>query len=392
MMTKVKIRKNIFISLGLLLITIATSAWIAVSKADFPKPTGPYQVGTFQVELTDKSRKTEDTPEGRKLIVQFYYPAKRQQEVSTSYTPHPALLEEDLKALYGIPKPLLRKITSARVPVAINASPLSTGQRFPLLIFSHGFNGSRFQNSFMLPELVSHGYIIASIEHTTASSGTIFADGSTSHTTHFDSLMFNEPYSIKEVVKWSLDQRFVLDQIEQLVASGKLSFGGLLNLEKVGVFGHSFGGATSAATLTEDERFLAGINMDGFYFGEAYKKGFEQPFMELIADNKPAEEMSEKELKEWKFTREQYQSFLFDEWSRRISSYAKNGFESYSFKYANHMSFSDFTLMMPFGFMTAPHRKEHHELANHLVLDFFNRYLKGMEAKAVSEELEQYIK
>lgn len=391
MMTKAKIRKNLFIT-GLLLIMIGTSAWVAVNKADFPKPTGPYQVGTFQVELLDKSRKTKDTPEGRKLIVQFYYPAQQQQKASTSYTPHPALLEEDLKVLYGIPKPLLRKITSAQVPVAINTRPLNTGQRFPLLIFSHGFNGSRFQNSFMLPELVSQGYIIASIEHTTASSGTIFADGSTGHTTHFDSLMFNEPYSIREVHKWSLDQRFVLNQIEQLVASGKLSFGGLLNLKKVGVFGHSFGGATSAATLTEDNRFLAGINMDGFYFGEAYKKGFEQPFMELRADNKPADEMSEKELKDWKFTREQYQNFLFDEWYRRISSYARNGFESYSLRYANHMSFSDFTLMMPFGFVTAPHREEHHQLANHLVLDFFDRHLKGMKANPIPTALKLYIK
>jgi len=36
-----------------------------------------------------------------------------------------------------------------------------------------------------------------------------------------------------------------------------------LNLTKVGIFGHSAGGATSAQTMYEDERFDAGIDMDG---------------------------------------------------------------------------------------------------------------------------------
>lgn len=85
-----------------------------------------------------------------------------------------------------------------------------------------------------------------------------------------------------------------------------------------------------------------------------------------------------------------YQDFLFDEWKRRIDSYARNGYESYTLRYANHMSFSDFSLMMPFGFITAPHREEHHRLTTHLVLDFFNRKFKGAGAAEAPEEYRIY--
>jgi hypothetical protein len=102
--------------------------------------------------------------------------------------------------------------------------------------------------------------------------------------------------------------------------------------------------------------------------------------------------MSEKDLEEWKFTREQYRSFVFDDWNHRLESYARNGYESYAIRYANHMSFSDFSLMMPLAFLTAPHREEHHELTTHLVLDFFNRHLKDTEPVDLPENLKDYIK
>lgn len=391
-MTKAKIKKNVWAILGLSVLGITTAALTTLSKAPFPSPNGSFSVGSFQIEMRDDSRKSDTSPDGRKLLVQVYYPAQDDAGGRMPYSPNPDQLEQDLQALYGVPRPLLRKITRATVPVVLNARPVTGDEPFPLLIFSHGYNGSRFQNSFLLPELASQGYIVASIEHTGSSAGTVFGDGSRGGITPFDSLMRNEPFSIREIERWSRDQRFVLNQMEQRSRSGELPFSRIMDLERVGVFGHSFGGATSAATLTADPRFKAGINMDGFYFGEAYRAGFEQPFLELRADNKSPEEMSEKELKEWKFTQEEYKEFLFEEWNRRIGSYARNGYESHTIRYSNHMSFSDFSLMMPFGFLTAPHRAEHHRVTVHLVRDFFDRKLKNAETTALPEQLNRYVK
>ena len=56
------------------------------------------------------------------------------------------------------------------------------------------------------------------------------------------------------------------------------------------------------------------------------------------------------------------------------------------------MSFSDFSLMMPFAFLTAPHRREHNRITIHFVLDFFNRNLKGAASAELPEGLDSYIR
>jgi predicted dienelactone hydrolase len=56
-------------------------------------------------------------------------------------------------------------------------------------------------------------------------------------------------------------------------------------MTRVGVFGHSFGGATAAQFCHEDSRCKAGIDMDGQPFGSVIQAGLHQPFMFLMADH-----------------------------------------------------------------------------------------------------------
>lgn len=375
------------ILLGLLAIFL--TGFTALRPLNLSRPSAGYSVGTVQLEMTYPTPKVGGNQ--RKLLVQLYYPSQKHSE-RISYTPNPKELEEELSSLYGIPKFLIKKLSRSKVPVQQEAAPLITEKKFPVLIFSHGMNGTRFQNSFLIPQLVSKGYIVASIEHTGAASGTVFQFGERGSIIPFEKLMSDEEFSTREVNKWSEDQRNVLDQLKKMVTDKELHFLSSADFDSVGVFGHSFGGATAAVTLTKDKRFKAGINMDGFYFGEAYKKGFTQPFMQIRADNKPAHEMKEKELKEFSMTREKYQEFMFDKWNKRIESYAKNGYESVVVRHSNHMSFSDFTLIMPLSFITAPHREEHHEITTSLVLSFFDQHLKNKQGQQLPEELQAYIK
>lgn len=47
----------------------------------------------------------------------------------------------------------------------------------------------------------------------------------------------------------------------------------------MGIYGHSFGGATAAAVLVEDWRFAAGVNLDGFIIGPTATQGLSKPFL-----------------------------------------------------------------------------------------------------------------
>ena len=55
------------------------------------------------------------------------------------------------------------------------------------------------------------------------------------------------------------------------------------------------------------------------------------------------------------------------------------------------MSFSDFTLMFPMGFITAPQRENHHEVIQLLVRNFFDVHLKGEEKKQVDSKLKSLV-
>jgi predicted dienelactone hydrolase len=78
----------------------------------------------------------------------------------------------------------------------------------------------------------------------------------------------------------------VLDRLEQLNASdasGK--FTGRLDMTRVGVFGHSFGGATAAQFCSQDSRCKAGIDVDGSLHGSVIQTGIPKPFLFLLSDH-----------------------------------------------------------------------------------------------------------
>jgi predicted dienelactone hydrolase len=85
---------------------------------------------------------------------------------------------------------------------------------------------------------------------------------------------------------WTADIAFALDRLEQLNASdasGK--FTGRLDMTRVGVFGHSFGGAAAALFCHEDSRCKAGIDVDGAPHGSVIQAGIDRPFMFLLSDH-----------------------------------------------------------------------------------------------------------
>jgi predicted dienelactone hydrolase len=85
---------------------------------------------------------------------------------------------------------------------------------------------------------------------------------------------------------WTGDIAFVLDRLERLNTSGSAGkLAGRLDMTRVGVFGHSFGGATAMQFCHDDPRCKAGIDIDGQPFGNVIQDGLRQPFMILLSDH-----------------------------------------------------------------------------------------------------------
>jgi pimeloyl-ACP methyl ester carboxylesterase len=85
---------------------------------------------------------------------------------------------------------------------------------------------------------------------------------------------------------WTADIAFVLDRLERLNASNESSkFKGRLDMTRVGIFGHSFGGAQAAQFCSQDSRCKAGIDVDGQPLGSVVQAGLHQPFLFLLSDH-----------------------------------------------------------------------------------------------------------
>ena len=150
-------------------------------------------------------------------------------------------------------------------------------------MFSHGF-GSRTQNGFEIAELASHGYIIASVEHSWNSVGTRFPDGTIANIDpKAGFVLTTDSTSVRVVNIWAADGRFVIDRMFDLDrADPRQMLAGLDRHHEGRLFRHSFGGATAAQVML-DARVLAGINMDGYLAGR-HANGLDRPFLQFRSE------------------------------------------------------------------------------------------------------------
>ena len=80
------------------------------------------------------------------------------------------------------------------------------------------------------------------------------------------------------------DVQFVLNQVENQQSFPTTLFS-LLDLDRIGIAGHSLGGATGAAAMAHDSRIKAAVNIDGTLYGGLPKSRGYRPFL-LVESNK----------------------------------------------------------------------------------------------------------
>ncbi|WP_437279116.1 alpha/beta fold hydrolase [Sorangium sp. So ce375] len=284
----------------------ACAGWGDEAPADglleVPRPTGPHPVGTQIRALTDSARgeeATEDPDDRRELVVQLFYPADPcgTGQLAPYLTPEEG---DSRRSSGGLPLEdgfEASIVTHARVGVPL----ADDGAPYPVLLFSHGFGMLRADYTSLVEELASHGFVVASISHTYDTELTVFPDG---RAVPFGSVvqtpaMDAPPEEIEafsqamneHITVWVDDARFVLDQLTAAAQDdpdGLLT--GRLDLERVGVLGHSYGGAMAAEACARDDRFDAGLDIDGSLFGPqngAGGRSLAQPFFLLLAAAHP---------------------------------------------------------------------------------------------------------
>ncbi|HYW74071.1 MAG TPA: hypothetical protein VE961_23815 [Pyrinomonadaceae bacterium] len=347
-----------------------------------PKPTGRYQVATSVFHLTDPSRPDLlSKQQFRELMFQVWYPAEAAPQAEIArYIPNHALTQALKDTQHDQQDPaVFDGWESVRTGAAMNAPVSRQGSRFPILFLSHGLGEPRSLYTGLSQELASHGYIVVCIDHPYGGI-TVLPDGRAISTAD-DPAAGNPEVQPRLVEEWARDASFVLNRMmapDKTDSGTSGRFAGHIDKSRIGMLGHSLGGAAALEACRADPRFKACADLDGVPFGKVKDEGVKRPT--LIMRSGPV--YSDEDLAKKGRTRAQW-----DELGRQVQATWNSLFEKSKgvpiyaviIKGAGHMSYSDAPFVMPdtinrFGGRTIDAQRGF-EIMSAYLRGFFDKYL-----------------
>ncbi|WP_406194512.1 alpha/beta hydrolase [Kitasatospora sp. NBC_01560] len=304
----------------------------APERIDLPAPTGDRPIGTVSLHLVDRARQDpfSPVPAPRELMVQLWYPA-----TATTGRPRAPYLSPRVAAAVEQRLPLEPGVLVRLRPTARLGAPAAPGA-LPLLVLSHGRTGGRSNCTALAEELAARGYLVAAVDHTYDAAAVEFPDGRVVLGALEDDPADPDAADRKEISTRVGDLRFV---VTELTTGGTARRPGLPRADRhrTGVLGHSMGGAAAAEAVRQDDRFAAGLDLDGGLFGSPVPHtGLNRPFLLLtsLADHDT-----------WRLWREHQRG-----WGRQLR-----------IRTAGHLSFTDL-----------PHAAGPGRLAEHLPAEVYS--------------------
>ena len=204
--------------------------WIVPSigptgRAAMSPPADPASPGSYQVSAVRESftRLSSTTGQPQPLDVVVWYPAK-----------------------LGAPAPAMDEQLAAPVGV----EPDRSGAPYPVVFFSHGTGGVPWSATYLTTHLASHGFVVIAPAHY----GSSIAAGCPL------------PCSVTNPAARPLIVDSVTNRPDELISlleqgagqlGGDSGFGGLIDVARPGLVGHSFGGHTVLHTAAKDHRVRA---------------------------------------------------------------------------------------------------------------------------------------
>jgi len=230
---------------------------------------------------------TDEPSDHRQLAVLLFYPA-----AETSAESRAEYMDDFTADIWAKDRGLWQRFQLNIVTHAftdVPAAPQPT--HLPIVVFSHDLFSLPENYQVVLAELASQGFVVAAINHTYASAasalptGSFVADRIWSH--GFASPANREKAMTQYLSTWTDDVRFVISELARLDGDASFFLAGRLNMDRVGVCGHGYGGRAAAAVLEADPRVKAGVTLQAFTSDGAKRPvGCGKPLLD-IASQRP---------------------------------------------------------------------------------------------------------
>lgn len=201
-----------------------------------PSTIGPFPVGVRTVTFVDATRAAPAGYEGpRSLTCEIWYPAVEDARVpdaaderGAKYVIYDSLPESQREGLSP------QDLGTLETIAVRDAAPRADRGKFPVVFFSHGKGGIRMQSTFYTVLLASHGFIVIAPDHQGDTIYDLLEAGDVDVTSTATS------YADRPI-----DIVFLMTEMDRLILDGADALSPILDMQRIGVTGHSFGALTS---------------------------------------------------------------------------------------------------------------------------------------------------
>ncbi len=260
-----------------------------------PTPTGLFAVGRTRYVWIDSAHTDSlalPPSADRKLFAWVWYPAaSSSKQAFDNYLPASWRIALAHQTGFLLTHFLTRDLSRVRSHSVHDPEVSPQQKSYPVVLMRGGHSALTTDYTTLAEDLASHGYVVVGIDAPYRTFVVVLPNGTPiARSPENNAELAGESQRVRIATRlvrtWSTDMSFALDQMERLNASdpsGK--FRGKLDLQHIGAFGHSLGGAEALQFCHDDPRCKAGINIDGAPFGSVIAEGVSQPFMFLMSDH-----------------------------------------------------------------------------------------------------------
>ena len=291
-------------------------------------------------------------------------------------------------------------------------APVCDGKH-PLLLFNHGYSLFCEANTVQCEELASHGYIVLSIGHQGEGSyelpngeiltvdaemtGDFSADNKKlieiipeyiawlsrkgkdasigEHREYYKIIIDSLPRMTAHLEFWIEDSLAALEMFLKEAKRKNTRFFNHVNKGNIGAFGMSYGGAAALSLTQVSDLVKASANLDGFFFSSMWQKPIKKPIMVMNNDSP----LGRNHLK-FPFLNSENDAYMVTVKNSTHGNFADYN-EFLAENFVSKATLGDEDVEQAMLGKIDPGKME--DIINTLLLDFFNKYLKGKDSQVI---------
>jgi dienelactone hydrolase len=356
---------NTIIFLLLFLFTANSLRSQVKSAVTLPAPTGKYAVGTTVFQWLNYSLKDTFTiypNDYREVAVQLWYPALK--------------TDGAVKAAYA---PLYAGADSVTTNSWLLADFAADIAKAPLVIFCPGRGVSKHEYTIMAEELASKGFAVASIDMPYIGA-TVLLDGryiKPAPQFRIPGAMLSGPYEKVDSffqqanLIGAADVTLVINGLKMQNENKRSVLFGKLDMNNIGIFGHSLGGRIAGQALYDNKGIKAYLSMEGIAPPLVRKGGINKPMCYLLSEGLV------------KFAMQNYMDAVP---GRKGLVYITVLTDF------GHNSFTDFMFTAPGTYNYKVEENEAYRIGRKLMTSYFQQHLQGKDTFLADMKLEDKVK